>query len=56
MRHADSMLTALSDEEIDAGLDALRSQPSKVARIELTLFVFGRATLHPVRERCAGAR
>jgi SAM-dependent methyltransferase len=42
MRHADSMLTALTDEEIDAGLDALRSQPSRVSRMELTLFVFGR--------------
>jgi SAM-dependent methyltransferase len=42
MRHADSMLTALSDEEMDAGLDVLRSHPSKVGRIELTLFVFGR--------------
>jgi SAM-dependent methyltransferase len=54
MRHADSILTALSDEEIDAGLDVLRSRPSKVGRIELTLFVFGRPPLHPVRERCAG--
>lgn len=42
MRHADSILTALTDEEIDAGLEVLRSQPSKVARNELTLFVFGR--------------
>jgi hypothetical protein len=42
MRHADSMLTALTDEEFDAGLDVLRSQPSKVGRMELTLFVFGR--------------
>jgi SAM-dependent methyltransferase len=44
MRHADSMLTALSDEEIEAGLDALRSQPSKIGRMELTLFVFGHPT------------
>ena len=54
MRHADSLLTALSDEEIAAGLDVLRSHPSKVGRMELTLFVFGRPSLHPVRERCAG--
>jgi SAM-dependent methyltransferase len=54
MRHADSILTALSDGEIDAGLDVLRSHPSRVGRIELTLFVFGRPPLHPVRERCAG--
>jgi len=42
MRHADSLLTALSDDEINSGLHALRSQPSKVGRLELTLFVFGR--------------
>jgi SAM-dependent methyltransferase len=42
MRHADSMLTALTDEDIAAGLDVLRSQPSKIGRMELTLFVFER--------------
>lgn len=42
MRHADSMLTALTDDEIDAGLHALCNQPSKVGRSELTLFVFRR--------------
>ncbi|MGH9212443.1 MAG: class I SAM-dependent methyltransferase [Acidimicrobiales bacterium] len=41
MRHADSMLTALTDEEIDAGTAALRSQPSKIGQLEVTLFVFG---------------
>lgn len=43
MRHADSMLTALTDDEFEVGLDVLRSQPSKLGRVELTLFVFGRA-------------
>jgi ubiquinone/menaquinone biosynthesis C-methylase UbiE len=42
MRHADSLLTALTDEEVEAGLDVLRSQPSKVGRMGVTLFVFGR--------------
>ena len=40
MRSADSMLTALSDEEIAAGLKALRSTPAKIGRSELTLLVF----------------
>ncbi len=40
MRDADSMLTALTDEEIQAGLDALRSNPGKIGRLELTLLVF----------------
>jgi ubiquinone/menaquinone biosynthesis C-methylase UbiE len=42
MRWADSMLTALSEEEIEQGLDALRSKPTKVGRVEVTLLVFGR--------------
>lgn len=41
MRWADSMLTALSDEEVAAGLEALRSKPGKMGRLELTLLVFG---------------
>jgi hypothetical protein len=45
MRHADSILTALSDEEIASGLDVLRAHPSKMGRSELTLFVFGRRPL-----------
>lgn len=40
MRHADSALTALSDEEIAEGVQKLRSTPTKVSRVELTLFVF----------------
>ena len=40
MRHADSMLTALSDAEIAEGLDALHSEPERVGRIEQTLLVF----------------
>lgn len=40
MRHADSLLTALTDDEVAAGLEALRSQPTKLGRMELSLFVF----------------
>jgi SAM-dependent methyltransferase len=40
MRHADSMLTALSDGEIAEGVEILRSQPDRVGRLELTLLVF----------------
>jgi SAM-dependent methyltransferase len=42
MRHADSMLTALSDEEIARGLDVLRAQPNRIGRLELTLLIFER--------------
>ena len=40
MRHADSVLTALSDEEIAVGLETLRATPAKRGRMEVTLFVF----------------
>ena len=40
MRHADSMLTALSDEEVAEGVNRLRSTPARVGRLELSLFVF----------------
>jgi SAM-dependent methyltransferase len=40
MRNADSVLTALSDEEIAEGLRKLRSTATKPGRLELTLFVF----------------
>jgi ubiquinone/menaquinone biosynthesis C-methylase UbiE len=40
MRAADSLLTALSDEEIAEGLSNLRSTPTKMGRVEVTLFVF----------------
>jgi ubiquinone/menaquinone biosynthesis C-methylase UbiE len=40
MRDADSILTALSDEEIAEGLRNLRSRPTKISRMELSLFVF----------------
>ncbi len=40
MRHADSFLTALGDEEIAEGLNNLRATPTKMARVEVTLFVF----------------
>jgi ubiquinone/menaquinone biosynthesis C-methylase UbiE len=40
MRDADSMLTALSDDQITQGVNRLRSTPTKMGRMELTLFVF----------------
>jgi len=40
MRHADSMLTALSDEEVAEGVARLRSTPTRMGRLELSLFVF----------------
>jgi SAM-dependent methyltransferase len=40
MRDADSLLTALTDDEIAAGVSALRSAPSAISRAELTLLVF----------------
>jgi ubiquinone/menaquinone biosynthesis C-methylase UbiE len=40
MRHADSMLTALSDDEIAQGVSRLRATPTKLCRIEVSLFVF----------------
>ena len=40
MRHADSMLTALSDEEVAEGVNRLRSTPARLGRLELSLFVF----------------
>jgi ubiquinone/menaquinone biosynthesis C-methylase UbiE len=40
MRHADSMLTALSDAEVAEGLNRLRSTPTRMGRLELSLFVF----------------
>jgi hypothetical protein len=42
MRHADSMLTALTDEEVAQGVDKLRSTPTRMGRLELSLFVFQR--------------
>ena len=42
MKQANSMLTALTDEEIAEGLAALRSTPTKIGHTELTLFVFTR--------------
>jgi ubiquinone/menaquinone biosynthesis C-methylase UbiE len=40
MRHADSVLTALSDEEIAEGVGTLRASPARMGHLELTLFVF----------------
>jgi SAM-dependent methyltransferase len=41
MRHADSILTALSDAEVDAGIAALRSRSSEIEHLALSLLVFG---------------
>ena len=40
MRHADSILTALSDAELDAGIAALRSQPNEIEHFALSFLVF----------------
>jgi SAM-dependent methyltransferase len=42
MRNADSVLTALSDEEITEGLAILRANPGRIGRLELTLLAFER--------------
>ncbi len=42
MRNADSMFTALSDDDMAEGLARLRSTPDVVGRLELTLLVFAR--------------
>lgn len=47
MRHADSMLTALTDPEIAAGLRALRAEPERQARVELSLVVLRRTDPDP---------
>lgn len=39
MRHADSLLTALTDDEVAAGVRALRSAPGEPAGLELSLVV-----------------
>ncbi len=43
MRHADSMFTALTDDEIAAGLEILRSQPDRMGKLEVTLLTFEHA-------------
>lgn len=52
MRHADSMLTALTDREIAEGVRILRSRPDQLARTVLSLVVFRRQA---VRYAPAGA-
>lgn len=42
MRHADSMLTALTDDEVAEGTRLLRSRPDQRARTVLSLVVFRR--------------
>lgn len=40
MRYADSILTALSDDEVDAGLAALRARPTEIDRFALSFLVW----------------
>ncbi|MET0895940.1 MAG: hypothetical protein ABWY80_08825, partial [Acidimicrobiia bacterium] len=40
MRHADSILTALSDQEVEAGIAALRAEPNRVVPFALSLLVY----------------
>jgi ubiquinone/menaquinone biosynthesis C-methylase UbiE len=40
MRDADSVLTALSDDEIAEGVRRLRAAPTRMCRLEVSLFVF----------------
>ena len=40
MRDADSLLTALSDDQIAEGVRKLRSTPTRMGRVEVTMFVF----------------
>jgi ubiquinone/menaquinone biosynthesis C-methylase UbiE len=40
MRDADSVLTALSDDEITEGVSRLRATPTRMGRVEVSLFVF----------------
>lgn len=42
MRHADSLLTALTDDEVAAGVRALRSTPDDPAGLEISLVVLER--------------
>ena len=40
MRNADTLMTALNDEEVSEGLRRLRAEPGRVARTEVSLVVF----------------
>lgn len=42
MRHVDSMFTALTDDEVAAGVEVLRSEPDRPAQVQLTLVVLAR--------------
>lgn len=42
MRDADSMLTALSDEDIRTGIEALHREPDRIGRLETSLVTFER--------------
>ena len=43
MRHADSILTALSDDEVEQGLSALRANPDEIGQLKMSLVVFEQA-------------
>ncbi|MGH9212659.1 MAG: hypothetical protein ACRD2C_18620 [Acidimicrobiales bacterium] len=42
MRHADSMLTALTDDEVATGVQRLRATPNEPAVLDLSLIVLRR--------------
>jgi ubiquinone/menaquinone biosynthesis C-methylase UbiE len=42
MRHADSILTAMSDAEVDAGIAALRSRRDEIERFALSCLIYRR--------------
>jgi len=42
MRHADSLLTALTDDEVAAGVRTLRAAPGERATLDISLVVLGR--------------
>ena len=42
MRHADSLLTALTDDEVAEGVRRLRAAPDERAALEISLVVLGR--------------
>jgi ubiquinone/menaquinone biosynthesis C-methylase UbiE len=40
MRHVDSILTAMSDAEVEAGIRALRSRPNEIEHFALSLLIY----------------
>ena len=49
MRHADSILTALTDDEIATGLASLRAEPDRVEPAALSLLVYRKGPRRQVR-------